>query len=290
MITIYVLIITGLVGMLAYRFLRTFITPYSYSQMKKVKENETYDDSKEFDFDKFQRKASRKLPIVNMSEDLAQDVEKKIGRLGLDTTVKDIRKLQLLYFISALVLAILARVVFGGLIAGIIAIMSLYAWRYPLLYIDSKIQERDEAIKIELPEMYAVLYYVYRRSASVNLTSKVQSYIKDSSDLFYKEMMLFIEDSRNGEQYALRQFKNRVPLGVVSRFCEIMSQRLEGYDNIATMEGFKKEMDDKRLAREEKILQDLRKKLETISWIGIMIPMGIILCIYFAAQLMATLI
>lgn len=284
MITLYVIIITILVGIASAKILRMFITPYSYSQIKKTQENSVYNSKDEFDFQQFQKSASRKMPIINMSEDMAIQLDKKIKRLGLDTDVKEIRRLQLLYFVAAIAAAVFARLLFNNLIALIIAILSLYAWKYPIIYIDNKIYERDEAIKIELPEMYAVLYYVYRRSASVNLTAKIQAYIKDSSDLFYKEMMLFIEDARNGEQYALARFKERVPLGLVSRFCEIMSQRLEGYDNIGTMESFKKEMDDKRLAREDQLLKELQNKLNTISWIGVMIPMGIIVMIYFASQ------
>ena len=66
-----------------------------------------------------------------------------------------------------------------------------------------------------------------------------------------------------------------------------METRLVGYDNVNVMYNFKKEMDDRRAAREDKLLKELTERLNIIAWVGVMIPMGIIVIIYFAAQMIS---
>lgn len=287
MTTLYIIFIIVLLGTLLSKILRPIFKPYTLSQLRKSREDEIYTSTELFDINNVQEKMSRRMFLIEMSEDLEIDVNNKLTRLDSDKTAKDIRKIQMLYFSTVLVLAVIAKFAFGNVFAVIIAMLSIYAWKYPIIRIDKDISDRNDAIEKELPEMYSIMYYVYRRNASSNLTSKVQSYIRDSSDLFYKEMMLFVEDSRNGEIYALQQFKKRVPLPIVARFCDIMESRLVGIDNISVMENFKLEMDEKRSARSDKILRDLKEKLNVISWTGIMVPVGIILTIYFAAQMMS---
>jgi len=287
MITIYTLVIIALLGVILNKLFRPIFKPYTYSQIKKSREDLVYNSKDSFNLEYLQKKVSRRLPIIDMSEDLEIELNKKLSRLGVEATAKDIRRLQLLYALFTLLVALITRIMLGRTPALVVALLSIYTWRYPIIRIDKEIYDRNQAIERELPELYSILFYAYKRSAGVNLTSKIQSYIKDSSDLFYKEMMIFIEDARNGELYALKEFKKRVPLGIVIRFCDIMETRLTGYDNISVMYNFKKEMDDKRSAREDKLLKDLSARLNTIAWIGVMVPMGIILIIYFAAQMMA---
>ncbi len=286
MITIYTLVIIALLGVILNKLFRPIFKPYTYSQIKKSREDLVYNSKDSFNLEYLQKKVSRRLPIIDMSEDLEIELNKKLSRLGAEATAKDIRRLQLLYALFTLLVALITRIMLGRTPALVVALLSIYTWRYPIIRIDKEIYDRNQAIERELPELYSILFYAYKRSAGVNLTSKIQSYIKDSSDLFYKEMMIFIEDARNGELYALKEFKKRVPLGIVIRFCDIMETRLTGYDNISVMYNFKKEMDDKRSAREDKLLKDLSARLNTIAWIGVMVPMGIILIIYFAAQMM----
>lgn len=287
MIMIYTLVIIALLGVILNKLFRPIFKPYTYSQIKKSREDLVYNSKDSFNLEYLQKKVSRRLPIIDMSEDLEIELNKKLSRLGAEATAKDIRRLQLLYALFTLLVALIIRIMLGKTPALVVALLSIYTWRYPIIRIDKEIYDRNQAIERELPELYSILFYAYKRSAGVNLTSKIQSYIKDSSDLFYKEMMIFIEDARNGELYALKEFKKRVPLGIVIRFCDIMETRLTGYDNISVMYNFKKEMDDKRSAREDKLLKDLSARLNTIAWIGVMVPMGIILIIYFAAQMMA---
>lgn len=287
MITIYTLVIIALLGVILNKLFRPIFKPYTYSQIKKSREDLVYNSKDSFNLEYLQKKVSRRLPIIDMSEDLEIELNKKLSRLGVEATAKDIRRLQLLYALFTLLVALITRIMLGRTPALVVALLSIYTWRYPIIRIDKEIYDRNQAIERELPELYSILFYAYKRSAGINLTSKIQSYIKDSSDLFYKEMMIFIEDARNGELYALKEFKKRVPLGIVIRFCDIMETRLTGYDNISVMYNFKKEMDDKRSAREDKLLKDLSARLNTIAWIGVMVPMGIILIIYFAAQMMA---
>jgi len=286
MITIYTLVIIALLGVILNKLFRPIFKPYTYSQIKKSREDLVYNSKDSFNLEYLQKKVSRRLPIIDMSEDLEIELNKKLSRLGAEATAKDIRRLQLLYALFTLLVALITRIMLGRTPALVVALLSIYTWRYPIIRIDKEIYDRNQAIERELPELYSILFYAYKRSAGINLTSKIQSYIKDSSDLFYKEMMIFIEDARNGELYALKEFKKRVPLGIVIRFCDIMETRLTGYDNISVMYNFKKEMDDKRSAREDKLLKDLSARLNTIAWIGVMVPMGIILIIYFAAQMM----
>lgn len=286
MIMIYTLVIIALLGVILNKLFRPIFKPYTYSQIKKSREDLVYNSKDSFNLEYLQKKVSRRLPIIDMSEDLEIELNKKLSRLGAEATAKDIRRLQLLYALFTLLVALIIRIMLGKTPALVVALLSIYTWRYPIIRIDKEIYDRNQAIERELPELYSILFYAYKRSAGVNLTSKIQSYIKDSSDLFYKEMMIFIEDARNGELYALKEFKKRVPLGIVIRFCDIMETRLTGYDNISVMYSFKKEMDDKRSAREDKLLKDLSARLNTIAWIGVMVPMGIILIIYFAAQMM----
>lgn len=286
--SLLVAVILVCVYLLASRFAGSVVSPFTYAQKRKSEEDRKYED-KGFDFYEFQKGVSKRMPIIDMDEEYEEELCGKIDRLGIDITPREIRQLQLLYSGVVGVVAFIAFLLGQAAIAGVLAVIAVFVWRLPVARIDREIKNRDAAVEEELPRMYSVLYYTYKRNPSADLIQKVQSYIKNTSDLFYKEMMLFIEDSRNGDIYALRQFKKRVPISVVMRFCDIMENRLIGYDNLSIMYDFKVEMLEKMAEREDMMLKKFSHRLDVIANVGVMVPIGLILMVYFGAQIVQTL-
>lgn len=284
---VLILVIMFCVYLIASRLASSIASPFTYAQKRKSEEDRKYTE-KGLNINDLKRGMSKRLPVIDMREDEEIDLRRKLNRLGLDLSPKDIRQLQLLYSGLLVILAVLLGVLVSRVLFIIVVIFAVVAWKFPIMKINKMIEKRDRAVERELPKLYSVLYYTYKRTPNADLVQKIQSYIKNAGDLFYKEMMLFIEDSRNGDIYALRQFKKRVPISVVMRFCDIMENRLIGYDNTAIMYDFKAEMEQKMADREDKLLSDLDNKLTTISWVGVMVPIGMILTVYFGAQMVQT--
>lgn len=282
----YVLIIIFLLYLLVSRICKNIFKPYSLAQTKKSEELRNYDGTKGIDIEELQTRIRRKMPLISMAEEEREDLRKKLYRLNIDKTVDELRQLQALYAGVCLVLGLLMTLFVAKVLGFIILGCTYIAWKYPIMSIENEVNRRDKAVSQEMPDLYSVIFYAYKRNNTANLTQKIQSYMTNCGDLFYRELSLFVEDSRISEWYALDQFKKRVPIGIVMRFCDIMKLRLEGYDNLNVMENFKTEMEARRAEREDILLNSLYNKLQIISWVGVSASLGVLLLIYFGTQLM----
>lgn len=286
--TLAIIVIMICVGLLASSVLKNIIHPETLKMKNKYEEGKKIGKEREKTMGEYIRELSSKMPLVDLPEDDRIILQQKINRLGLDTTVEEVRKLQLFYLLILLVVGIVVFLTINKVIGIIIMLTSAIVYKNPIRKIDNEIQLRNEVIRRELPELYTVLYYSFRRDINVNISSKIQSYIKNCDELFYKEMQLFLDDARSGEREALRQFKKRVPIDIVLRFCDIMENRLEGYDNVAVMTNFKLEMDAKKSDKVNLLLRDLENSLYTINNVGVTLSLTIIVLTFLGAMLYNT--
>ena len=274
--------------LLANKLGRDIFRPYSRTQRKRS-EDILYYDADDFEsFKKLKKDITYKFPVIGMGQAEREIMQKKIERLGLDITVNELRQTQLLYASIVLILGIITSIFVQGLVGFIIMLASIYAWKLPVWKIDDEIKKRNDVVKAELPKLYMVLYYSYRNSPNVNFIDKVQSFMMHTNSLFYQELQLLVNDARQGEVYALREFKKRVPIGIVMRFCDILETRLIGYDNIAVMQNFKQELDEQRSLKEDELLEKTIENMETSLKIGVYLAIGLLLGTYFTAQLLAS--
>lgn len=285
---IAILIILICVYLLVSNFLKQTIKPVTFGMRKKYEEGKQYSKSVETKQDSIVKSIYSRMPIIDLPEDDKLILNQKINRLGLNISVEEIRKMQLFYLVTFVVAGIIAYLIINKLLGIILIFAAFIFYKYPIKKINDEIDKRNEAVRRELPDLYNVLYYSFKRDINAKLTDKVRSYMKSCSELFYQEMMLFLDDARSGEKEALRQFKKRVPIDIVLRFCDIMENRLEGYDNIAVMTNFKVELDSQRSDKVNILLRDLENKLYAINNVGVVFSLTLLAVTYFGAMLFNT--
>ena len=285
---VFYLLIAYSVYLLAKKLGNDLFKPYTRLQKKKSDEVLYYDKDDSLSFDNLKRETAKKLPVLGLSDVDREEIQKKIDRLGLDMSPSEVRQTQVLYALVVILIGVLVMAFVKGLVGFIICLVSIYVWKIPIWKIDDEIKKRNEAVIIGLPKLYMVLYYSYKRSTSVNFIDKIQSFMPHTNELFYQELQLLVDDARSGEVYALRQFKKRVPINIVMRFCDIMEARISGYDNLAVMQNFKDELDEQRSLREDKLLKQTSENMEATLSSGVYISIFLLLFAYFFAQFAAS--
>lgn len=263
------------------------IKPVTNKQKERIKSDEFYKNAQKKTFKDKMKDLANKLPSKELMDDKMLELDKKIDRLQLETSAKEVRGLQTLYFLAVFAVSCVLGIMFGINIFIVGVVIAIITWNYPVAKIDSQIKKRNRAVEAELPKLFSVLYYVYKRTPNASLKEKVQNYIKTSGDLFYKEMMIFINDCRSGEVYALKQFKKRVPIPIVMRFCDIMENRIVGYDNVNVMQNFKVELDQKMILKSEDLIKETDKKVNAIIQGSVWISLFLIMTVFFIAQIIA---
>lgn len=282
---IFYVIILALVFLLANRLGKDIFKPYTYSQKKRSNEILYYKKKANFSINDIRKNLSSKFPVIGLSEDDRVEIQKKIDRLGLSLSVEEIRQTQVLYAFVVLVIGLLIFLFVHRFFGFLFMLASIYAWKYPIWKIDDEIKRRNDIVASEVPKLYMVMYYSYKHSPRYNFIDKVQSFMKHTNDVFYWDLQLLVNDAKSGgEIYALRQFKKRVPIGVVMRFCDIMETRLEGYDNIGVMQNFKEELDQKRQLKEDEILEKTLNEMNNTLKVGVMFAVVLMLGMYFFSQ------
>ena len=289
-VLVYLMYLTIFIAvyMLAKDLALRIFKPYTKKQKMKFNEYLKFSEPESISMDDMIQNLSKKMPVIGLSEEEKIEIQNKIKRLGLDISPQELRKLQVFYGSLTFFLCILiSTLVVGFLIGFVISLVVAYIfWNYPMRSMNKEIKKRDHSVKAELPELYNVLYSVLKVNPHANLSEKVQTFMKSCSKEFYRELMLFMNDARNGDHFALEELKRRIRVPIVSRFCDIIKMRIQGYDNVDVMINFKNELENKRLQKEDVIIEGLRKKLMWISIFGVGIPLILIMFSYFLAQIM----
>lgn len=125
-----------------------------------------------------------------------------------------------------------------------------------------------------------MVYYQYSKSVSIYLSDVIKDYIPNANEDIAEELGVMLDNIEYGEEYALKQFKKRVPLHYIIKFCDIMETRLRGYDNISQMAYLKNEMDEFRIRNLEDELERRERKNSRLQMVLVMVLVVYIIIYY----------
>lgn len=182
--------------------------------------------------------------------------KKMIDRLDLSISPEEIRTEQLFYTLLA-ILATLFMLSANILLGCATAIFIILGWLYPVVEMEKVIERKNKNISFDFPAFYSMVYYQYAKSVNIYLADVIKDYIPNANPDMAEELGVMLDNMDYGEDFALKQFKKRVPLHYVIKFCDIMETRLKGYNNVAQMTYLKNEVDAVRVRSLE---EDLLKR------------------------------
>jgi Flp pilus assembly protein TadB len=245
--------------------LRKWLKPISNKKERFV------DDSKkagrtlnQYNWRSFRDSLLNKIKTVNMSVEFQEEMQNDLNRLGWKHTSQDIRKMQILYTVMYIVFSIVMLLV--SLMIGILMVMLVpMVWNIPVNYVKKEIKARNDEFLNKLDELYNVIYNQYKRKNDEHLGNIVDAYFHTTSPLMKKELAIILRDIDSGEDYALRQLKLRIPHPTVMRFCDIITNNLEGVNNREVMENFYMELKTVRDRRRRKRNEERAKKLDLVN-------------------------
>jgi hypothetical protein len=131
-----------------------------------------------------------------------------------------------------------------------------------------------------------MVYYQYSRTANIYLADVIRDYFPNSNADFRAELGIMLDNiSTNGEVYALKQLKQRVPIHHIIKFCDLMETRLRGYNNVSQMQYLKNEID---YYREKQLTDELERKIRSnntvqLALIGVLV-LYVVLYYFFTIQ------
>lgn len=225
----------------------------------------------------------KKLIRNLMSDYSFNQLEYKINTLKLDVEPEYIRFKQLVYAMGGLIIAGLLFKTSNIFLVILGLSLVPIGYSLPLSDINTKIKERDKALTKDFYSFYSFLYYQYSKKTSLYLSDIVKRYIPMTSGYMRRELELLFNDiEKDGELKALQEFSKRVRLPFVIRFVDIMSTRLQGYDNLGQMSYFKEEL---RKIRLRELQEELERKKKLSS--RVMMVLDIIFLFYVLAYLLA---
>lgn len=228
----------------------------------------------------FSEKVIRKL----MSTTEINRYKKMIDRLDLNLNPEEIRADQILYSTIAFVVTVIMYFA-NPLLGYISATFIILGWLYPLNELDKTIENKNKNISLDFPAFYSMVYYQYSKSVSIYLSDIVKDYMPNANADMAEELGVMLDNIEYGEENALKQFKKRVPLHYIIKFCDIMETRLRGYDNISQMTYLKNELDDFRIRALEDELEKRELKNSRLQMILI-----IVLVVYIVIYYIFTII
>lgn len=254
----------GLAG-LAYLILRNIVKPVSSEKRRFVensrKAGRTLD---EFNWREIRDNLLKYIKTFNLSDELREELNKDLNRLGIPKTAEDIRKLQILY--TGFYLILVFFMFFVSVLLGMMMLVStIIVWNIPMNTIKKEIKLRNNEFLNRLDELYSVIYNQYKRKNDEHLGNIIAAYIPTTSELMRKELMLVMRDVESGEDYALKQLKQRIPKPVVLRFCDIILNNLEGVDNVDVMDNFYQELKQVRDRERRKRNEKRAMKIDAIN-------------------------
>lgn len=261
-------IMAATLAALAYFILRDILKPVS-SEKRRYLENSrkagrTLDEFSIRELRDNMLEKIKEWKDIPISEDFREEMNKNLNRLGIDKTAEDIRRMQVLYT-SIYIGASLLTLLFSVFVGILMLFLSYYIWNLPVNSIRNEIKTRNTEFLIRLDELYSVIYNQYKRKNDEHLGKIIAAYIPTTSDLMRKELMLVMRDIESGEDYALKQLKQRIPNPTILRFCDIILNNLEGVDNVDVMENFYMELKQVRDRRRRKRNEKRAKRIDLVN-------------------------
>lgn len=212
---------------------------------------------------------------------------KIIERLELESSPEELRLTQVTYVSITLIITLI--MFSANRTLGFITCLSvILAWIYPITELEEKIEEKDKNIAFDFPAFYSMIYYQYSKSVNLHLSDVIRDYLPNANKDMAEELGIMIDNIDYGEEHALKQFKRRIPLHYVIKFCDIMETRLRGYDNVTQMTFLKNEIDEFRILNLEKELDSRKESNERIQFI-LIIVLGIYISIYFIFNILESI-
>lgn len=225
------------------------------------------------------RRFSNKLLLSDLKRD---EFNFLIKRLDLRITPEEIRLKQVLFVIGAIGVSMTAMNI-NTLIGYTCLIFIILGWLYPIDELEKKIEKKNKNILADFPAFYNMLYYQYARSVNIYLSDVVKDFLPNANEDMAEELGILLDNIEYGEEYALKQFKKRVPLRHIIKFCDIMETRLRGYENISQMTYLKNELYELRVTALEDELKRRQDKNSRIQ-IVLLIVLGLYIIIYYYFQ------
>ncbi|GGG05761.1 hypothetical protein GCM10010912_58010 [Paenibacillus albidus] len=212
---------------------------------------------------------------------------KIIDRLELGVLPEEIRLNQLLYSSGGAALTLVLGSA-NRLLGCVTALFILLGWIYPVKSLEERIEKKNRNIALDFPAFYSMVYYQYSKSINIYLADVVRDYLPHAGGDMAEELGVMLDNIEYGEEFALKQFKKRVPLRYIIKFCDIMETRLRGYDNVSQMVYLKNEVDHFRVEALEKELIRRERSNSRIQWV-LIIVLFVYIVIYYLFLVMDSL-
>ena len=265
--------------------IKIFLYPYYRPVNKKSKKRNRVHQkniSKQHKKDEWKRKKRRfatKYIKKYVSEIEYKRLKNTLECLDKDVLPEEIRLEQILYVMLSCVISFIFfqfNEVFGY--ASLVFIV--FGWLYPTDEIDKQIQYKNKQIANDFPAFYSMVYYQYSKTINIFFADVIRDYLPNANKEMAKELGYMLDNIDYGEAFVLKEFKKRVPLHYIIKFCDIMETRLKGYDNVSQMAYLKNELDEFRVRALEDELEKRKKANEKIQFV-LIIVLGIYVFIYY---------
>jgi len=223
------------------------------------------------------RQLSNKLLLSEIKREQLNFI---ISRLDLKITPEEIRLSQIIYSMVALLLSMFV-IKLMPLLGYICLIFVVLGWLYPIDELEKKVEQKNKNILKDFPAFYSMVYYQYARSINIYLADVIKDFLPNANYDMADELGVLLDNIEYGEEYALKQFKKRVPLRHIIKFCDIMETRLKGYDNTSQMAYLKNELYDLRVVALEDELNHRKGSNERTQFVLIVVLVIYILVYYY---------
>ncbi|WP_199613908.1 hypothetical protein [Paenibacillus alkalitolerans] len=213
--------------------------------------------------------------------------QRMADRLDLAVSPEEIRAEQLMYASAAIVFTAVAMSA-NRLLGCVAAVLIILGWLYPVTELEKKIEKKNKNIALDFPAFFSMVYYQYSKSVNIYLADIIRDYLPNANPDMAEELGVMLDNIEYGEEYALKQFKKRVPLRYVIKFCDILETRLKGYDNISQMVYLKNEVDEFRvIALEEELLK--RERSNARLQFVLIAVLAVYIAVYYLFTVLASL-
>lgn len=290
MIFLSKLMILGSVIYLIKVFLYPYYRPVSKKHKKRTRLHQKQ-MKKESDLAKFKaikRRIAVKYLKYFISEPEHKRLKKILERLDMQATPEEMRFDQISY---ALIAGLLSVFLFNvnTLLGYASCVFIVFGWLYPMDELDKQIQMRNKYIASDFPAFYSMVYYQYSKTINIFFADVIRDYLPNANRYMAEELGYMLDNIDFGEEFVLKQFKKRVPLHYIIKFCDIMETRLKGYDNTSQMAYLKNELDEFRVRALEEEL-DKRERANGKIQMVLIIVLGIYIFIYYLFTILESLV
>lgn len=214
-------------------------------------------------------------------------LKKMLERLDKDMTPEEVRLEQFIYSAVAIIATLFAFKV-NTMLGYACSILVVLGWLYPVDELEKTIELKNKYIANDFPAFYSMVYYQYSKTVNIFFADVIRDYLPNANPYMAEELGFMLDNIDFGEEFVLKQFKKRVPLHYIIKFCDIMETRLKGYDNVSQMAYLKNELDEFRVRELENELEKRQRSNAKIQIILIVV-LGIYIFIYYLFTIMESM-